>query len=161
MNVLRWTELDPKDALGLIPVCLEKAAAGQDVAYNLSTCLEALENRLGERTHPVLTSSVRDALLPLIVRAEIAAQQYFPAHCANDIHAGMQALAGFVTLWATETSALVERSPHEAVDMRARARILQNHAYSEALREEIEERAYQRRADEIEGLLEPMKGARP
>lgn len=73
----------------------------------------------------------------------------------------MLAFGGIVTLWGAESFMTVDRRTPEFRTLRDRARILQNHAHSVALREQIEARAYRRRADEIEGLLEPLKRSRP
>lgn len=154
-NVSRWYYLDPDDLLGQIPLDLEHAGQGRDVACNLSNCFDAARNR-GRKF--VISVRFRDELIRLTVGAEVAAHAAFPKNFEREIHCGMQALAATFAMWAMAPEDRLFLDIDHFADTEDRARILQNICHNLALQEQIEDRAYARRAAEIEGLIARRHG---
>jgi hypothetical protein len=71
----------------------------------------------------------------------------------------MQALAGQVMVWAETRERSTQRSRHALADLDAYARMFRNDLHNISMLEEIERRAWQRRAAKIQKLLMPDDGS--
>lgn len=149
-NTSRWVQLDPDHIVDRIPLDLEHAGAGRNVAWHLSGCFDSVRKWSGK---PVLPAAIRDELLRLTVRAEMAAHDAFPKHFEREIHCGMQALAATFSMWALAHDERLALKSSQSADVQDRRRILQNVCHNLCLQVNIEERAYARRAEEIEALI--------
>ena len=131
---------------------LNSIIAGRDVEMCLERALEMVRRRLqrhefsrilltaDERDKQPLDPRAKDALLPMIVRAEAALVGLFPDGHERMIHAGMRGLASQIARWA-ETETSPRRKKADEQDDNDRARILENFASSLVCRNAIAARA--------------------
>lgn len=147
----KWNAIDPDDVLGTIPMHLNNAASGKDVAWNLSGCLDAASSRF-KKSCVHISADMRRELTLNIVRSEIAAHACFPSHYAQEIHSGMQALVRMLELTSEEGRAAEPAYEYEEADTVDRVRILQNVCHHLALKENIAMRAEQHRASTMKKL---------
>jgi hypothetical protein len=128
---------------------LQRAAHGVDTAWNLSNAFEMVDNHFRGQNGQI-SSAQRDELLADIIRASIAVPAHLPKSYSRDqIDAGMQALAGQVMVWAEPPQRTEQRSQHALCDLVAYARMFRNDLHNISLVQEIEQRAWGRRIEQL------------
>jgi len=131
---------------------LEQAVRGEHVAWTLSNAMESVARHYRGNL-PRITPEQRDPLLSAVVRAWLAAIEHLPISYPRDqIAAGMQALAGQVTVWAVTREQSSRRKAQALADLDAYARMVRNDLHNICLVEEIERRAWERREQHIQPL---------
>jgi hypothetical protein len=132
--------------VGGVLCSLDQAARGGHTAWSLSNAMESVDVHYRDtKTGPISTDQC-DELLRAVVRAQLGAIKHLPeSYRREQIDAGMQALAGQVMLWAETRERSVQRTRHARADLDAYARMFRNDLHNISLREEIEQRAWERR----------------
>jgi len=130
---------------------LEQAARGHHTAWALSNAMESVDLRY--RNVERISPAQRDELLSAVIRAQLGAIKHLPeSYRREQIDAGMQALAGQVMVWAETPERSIQRRQHTLSDLHAYARMFRNDLHNISLREEIDQRAWERREQHIQAL---------
>lgn len=139
---------------------LEQAARGDFTAYALSSAMASVARHYRNTNLGRISTTQRDELLSAVIRAQLAAIKQLPESYSRDqIDAGMQALAGQVMVWAETPERSTQRKQHALADLEAYARMFRNDLHNMSLREEIDQRAWERREQHIQPLRGQGNGA--
>jgi hypothetical protein len=126
---------------------LEQAARGDFMAWALSNALETISAHYRDKKTGPISTAQRDELLSAVIRAQLGAIAHLPeSYRREQIDAGMQALAGQVMVWAEPHEQSMKRRPGALADIDAYARMFRNDMHNISLFEDIERRAWGRRA---------------
>lgn len=129
-------------------------ADGDMVAYrasNVFCSLQSVVKRDGVR----ITGSQRDRLLTAFARARYQVLSLFPLSSEIELAStGYDAIAGLIIWWSESSVKRAQRPCHLFTDLHAYVRWLRNACHNIALLEQVQERAYNRRARAIAELHE-------
>jgi hypothetical protein len=130
---------------------LEQAARGDHTAQSLSDAMASVDAH--HRKIGPISAEQRDRLLSAVVRAQLGALEHLPrSYNRKQIDLGTKALAGQIMVWAETREELARRPSHVLTDMRAYARMFRNDMHNISLREEIDQRDWERRERHIQPL---------
>jgi hypothetical protein len=143
-------ESDLAFRVGMVLDRLERAARGDNPAYEMSSAMASVDS--ATRGGPISIEQ-RDELLSVAGRAHLGAIRHLPEpYSREQIAVGMKALAGQVTMWAETRERSAQRPSHVRADINAYARMFRNDLHNISLVEEIDRRAWERREQHIQPL---------